>query len=217
MFVAEESDFATWDNSPEWLRDFNAKTAWAYPSTYYFSVATSNTHPCGEKRGLKHWIRDTYSGKCRWQWPFKEKCHCPDRDTEIIFTITEPLLGSMKGKPDSYGFNFGPEWHENDGVVPLVSSKCPWLMNDGKQAKEIPGYDSHTCGDVETWKEPLQNPQKGKWYWAFSSRDHLQIIGFDVEAFKKNKPPREDPSDGIFHRIQAQLDLLAGENDLIFS
>ena len=96
-------DIAAYDLSPEACEDFNKKTQLTYPDTYYFSISTYQTHPCG------------------WLWGDD----CPDLDMEAMLAPFAALIGNLDGMKDSRGYAFGNNDEPNDGMVPLSSSRSP--------------------------------------------------------------------------------------------
>jgi triacylglycerol lipase len=97
-------DLASWDLTPEWSREFNAKTELTYAGTFYFSIATVHTHACWNVFG--------------WD-------QCPDLDMDPLMGVTGWIMGNLDGVKDSQNYRFSNSWEANDGVVPLRSSRSP--------------------------------------------------------------------------------------------
>jgi len=154
---------ASWDLSPEWSRAFNAKTKLTYPKTYYFSYSTSQTFSCNFGTD-----------------------QCADIDIEVWFIGTANTIGDLDGVCDSDGYCFNNDWEQNDGLVPIRSSKSP--------QNGIPSYVAPTV-----WTTPFAF-LPAKWYTRHYDRDHTQIIGLRLNVLTP------DAANGIYTDVANAID-----------
>ena len=145
VFSSDNEDVATFDVSPAGaakLQALSSSPTLTYPGTYYFSYATGYTN----SNYLDCWINQG----------------CSSVGKPLMWLPLQPtalLLGSRRQQSDE-------SLRENDGVVPLESSKCPnMVQGNSNHCKE------HTGGADWAWTP-------GVWHWEKAELDHIMVTGW---------------------------------------
>ncbi|GBG32335.1 Hypothetical Protein FCC1311_070351 [Hondaea fermentalgiana] len=144
IWSVDNLDLAPFDLSPDGALVQQEAGQHAYPDTHYFAFSTSLTQPvyrCNDEETVCGYAQEASPLMWAGLSPF----------ANIIGDVEQPQ-----------------DLRENDGLVPVESSKCPQLAYPGTTC--IP-FDPNSDNDDWEWVP-------GQWYYQYTLLDHLQIIGW---------------------------------------
>ena len=134
------NDHAAYDLSPDGAAKLN-ETIKTVDSVYYFSYYYNTTNES-----------DFFGG------------YMPDGDTNLVLMLPAGLIGKYTGVTAG-GIEIDETWQPNDGLVSVVSAKCPF----DEKSTDLPD-------DVEDIKRGIWNVAKEK------RGDHGTVIGLNAES-----------------------------------
>jgi triacylglycerol esterase/lipase EstA (alpha/beta hydrolase family) len=189
MWKSSYTDLAHYDVSVKSAYELNQKTDYTYPGTYYVSHTTSRTSNCDPSNQCPH-------------------------DMEVFLSITAGVIGKASQHANAcltgikctsanawchvasstpVDFCWANSWESSDGLVPKRSAKSPEIGTNGYVAPASRSEAGYYSWGIWRW-----NFQPSKWYTTHHERDHLQVVGLDLQLF-------EDADDGAFRMIRDDI------------